>query len=75
MRLSSGNIRGAIKNALRQRYIVLARLAEAVRNLRRQERAEQEVADLAATADAASRATEDTRAAGGSRLRQHAFFD
>ena len=67
MSLSSGNIRGIIKNAVRQRYIAIARLAEALRNLRRRERAEQEIAG--------SSAADETTAAGTLRARQHAFFD
>jgi len=75
MSLSSENIRGFIKNAVRQRYIAIARLAEALRNLRRRERAQQEVANFAATADSGSSTADDTAAAAASRGRQHAFFD
>jgi hypothetical protein len=75
MSLLSGNISGAIKNALRRRCVAIARLAEALRNLPRRERAEQELGNLAATVDSGSSAADDTTAAGALRGGQHAFFD
>ena len=81
---SSAKARWNVKNAVRERYMALASLAGALRNLRRRERDEQEAAYIAATANSSSGATGDTRVKveitehkGGTarQLKQHAFFD